>query len=115
MSNVPDTEAPGANKSCNCYDHRYPSYNTVSPDPFARQGFLPAGAYSMTKNGSVFDYCTQREYNPADLYIRTAGPKMGVTMGSCLPRAVQSSVNDTAGSFTPFGVMGGAPIRGCYL
>lgn len=99
-----------------CFDHRFPSFNTVTPDPFSRQGFLPAGAYMFNQNGAVTDYCCGGQVSDERLMTRTTGPKYGATMGACMPRAVQSSVLDVAGSFTPFGVMGDARARsGCFL
>jgi hypothetical protein len=103
------------NNDCQCFDHRYPSYQSVSPCPYTQRGFLPAGSYAMTQEGAVYNYCKGTVMPKDALYVKTCGPKMGATMGSCIPRASDSSrLLMNTGSFTPYGVMGYNP-RGCYL
>jgi len=102
------------NKSCQCFDHRYPSYNSSTSCPYTRQGILPGGSYMFTKEGAVYNYCTGQPIPQGALFARTSGPIYGATMGSCVPRAVQSNTLETAGSYTPYGIMGAQP-RVCYL
>jgi hypothetical protein len=103
-----------------CFDHRYPSYNTINLDNVAgqtlpsRRGYLPAGSYQFSKEGAVFDYCNGNTLQGPVKFFTTGGPRYGVTMGACVPRAVQSSLIDKTGGFTTYSVFG-APTRGCYL
>lgn len=100
--------------TCN-FDHRYPSYNTVTPT--SRYGFLPLGSYMFTREGSVHNYCSGmdvREQSPhhssfsrpsfnrhALFTAHLQGPRYGATMGACVPRAVQSSLIDYTAEFIP--------------
>ena len=85
--------------SCGCYDHREPSYNTVIYGDTIK-GFLPAGSYDFTENGTVINSCNGEVVPKNSLFARTAGPIMGITMGSCVPRGSQSAVlNFNSGLF----------------
>lgn len=93
------------NNTCNkfgiCPDHRLPSYFTFSSCPQTRQGFLPAGAYGFSREGSVWDDCDHKYESGDQLIFKVNGPKYGPTMGSCFPRGTFSNVNNYAATFTP--------------
>jgi hypothetical protein len=95
---------------CGCYDHREPSYNTVVYGDTLK-GFLPAGSYDFTREGTVVSTCTGRPLPEGSLWARTDGPIVGVTMGACVPRAVQSSQLNKAGWFNP---IPSSLARKCY-
>lgn len=94
-----------------CPDHREPSLNTVIYGD-TRKGYLPAGTYGFTQEGAVVDSITGRMLGPNALLARTQGPRYGATMGACVPRAVQSSLMNQAGWFSP---IPSTLSRGCYL
>lgn len=100
---------PGQNLHC-CYDQREPNYNTVIyPDTV--RGFLPAGAYGFTENGTVVSSCTGTPIPTNSLYTRTSGPILGATVGACVPRAVQSYTLNQAGLFN---VLPSTMARKCF-
>ena len=96
-----------------CFDMREPSFNTVIYGD-TRKGFLPAGSYNFTQEGTVVDVLNTNGFPLAkgSLLARTNGPLVGATMGSCVARASQSSVLNYAGDFNP---IPSAKARGCYL
>ena len=106
---IADVSPSGSSQHC-CYDQREPSYNTVIY-PGTVQGFLPAGSYGFTANGSVISSCTGTPIPTNSLYARTAGPIIGATMGSCVPRAVSSSIIDKTGLFN---VLPSTMARKCF-
>jgi hypothetical protein len=96
-----------------CFGMREPSFNTVIYGD-TRKGYLPAGSYNFTQEGTVVDtlhgngFPMQKE----SLLARTSGPIFGATMGSCVPRSSQSSKLNYAGDFSP---IPSSKSRGCYL
>lgn len=96
-----------------CYDMREPSFNTVIYGD-TRKGFLPAGSYNFTQEGTVVDTLHGNGFpmQKGSLLARTTGPVVGATMGSCVNRAVQSSKLNYAGDFNP---IPSSKARGCYL
>ena len=93
-----------------CFDQRFPNENTVLY-PDTMQGFLPAGAYAFTENGSVISSCTGTPIPTNSLYTRTDGPIIGATLGSCFPHAAQSHILDRAGIFN---VLPSTLARKCF-
>lgn len=85
---------------CGCYDQRFPSYNTVIYGDTIK-GFLPAGSYDFTQEGTVVSSCNGRPLPQGSLFARTNGPIYGPTLGACVPRSVQSGLLDKAGWFNP--------------
>jgi hypothetical protein len=96
-----------------CFDMREPSFNTIIYGD-QRKGFLPAGSYGFTQEGTVVDLIRANGFplQKGDLLARTKGPDVGATMGACVPRAVQSGLLNFAGTFNP---IPSARSRGCYL
>lgn len=104
----------GGGASCmSCYDMREPSYNTIIYGD-QRKGFLPGGSYGFNQEGTVVDLLRANGFplQKGALVARTKGPDVGATMGSCVPRAVQSGTLNFAGSFNPIPSL---RSRGCYL
>lgn len=100
-----------------CFDHRYPSYTSpYSVNPTSRVGFIPAGSYAFNKDQAIWDSCSNKSMTGNQMFISTGGPKIGITMGSCVPRASSLSLMDKVGSYSQ-GSIFGAPqsVRGCYL
>jgi len=103
------TSPPNQQLNC-CFDHRFPNENTIIyPDTI--QGFLPAGAYGFTENGSVISSCTGTPIPLNSLFTRTDGPIMGATLGACFPHATQSSILNQAGLFN---VLPSTLARRCF-
>lgn len=96
--------------SCGCYDQREPSFNTVVYGDTIK-GYLPAGSYDFTREGTVVSSCNGKPIPPDSLWARTNGPIYGATMGSCVPRSVQSSRLNYAGWFNP---LSSSLARKCY-
>lgn len=94
-----------------CFDYREPGMTTVIYGD-VRKGFLPAGSYQFTQEGTVVDEKSGFPMTKGNLLARTHGPIMGATMGSCTPYAVQSSKLNFAGSFSP---IPSPQSRGCYV
>lgn len=96
-----------------CFDMREPSLNTVVYGD-QRKGFLPAGSYNFTQEGTVVDMLHSNGFplQKGSLLARTTGPIVGVTMSSCVARAVQSSKLNYAGDFNP---IPSSKSRGCYV
>ena len=101
--------APNPALHC-CFDQREPNYNTVIY-PDTMQGFLPAGAYGFTENGTVISSCTGTPIPQNSLYARTNGPILGATVGACVPHAVQSYTLNKAGLFN---VLPSTLARKCF-
>jgi len=95
-----------------CFDMREPSFNTVIYGD-TRKGFLPAGSYGFSQEGTVVDLLHSNGFplQKGSLLARTTGPIVGVTMSSCVTRASQSSILNYAGSFNP---IPSSKARGCY-
>lgn len=109
----PDPLPPGdGSSSCmQCFDHRVPSMTTVVRGD-TRKGYLPAGSYGFTQEGAVVDLTTGAPHKATALNVRVTGPVYGATMGSAVPRASQSYLNNLAGFFNP---LPSAQSRGCYV
>ena len=102
----------GDPQSCmKCFTFQEPSMTTVIYGD-TRKGYLPAGSYNFTQEGTVVDSQTGFPMDKDSLFARTTGPIYGATMGSCVPRAVQSSQLNLAGTFSP---IPGPNSRGCYI
>ena len=96
-----------------CFGMREPSFNTVIYGD-TRKGFLPAGSYGFSQEGTVVDMLHSNGFplQKGALLARTTGPIVGVTMGSCVSRASQSSILNYAGDFNP---IPSSKARGCYI
>lgn len=96
-----------------CFGMREPSFNTVIYGD-TRKGFLPAGSYGFTQEGTVVDLLHSNGFplQKGSLLARTTGPIIGATMGSCVSRSVQSSILNYAGDFNP---IPSSKARGCYI
>jgi hypothetical protein len=96
-----------------CFGMREPSFNTVIYGD-TRKGYLPAGSYNFTQEGTVVDMLHGNGFpmQKGSLLARTTGPSFGITMGACVPRSSQSSKLNYAGDFNP---IPSSKSRGCYL
>ena len=72
----------GSGGSCmNCFDMREPSFNTVIYGD-QRKGFLPAGSYGFTQEGTVVDLLRANGFplQKGALVARTNGPIVGLSL-----------------------------------
>jgi hypothetical protein len=100
------------NQSCmSCFDTREPSMTTILYGD-SRRGFLPAGSYNFTQEGAVVDVNNGFPLSKDSLFAQCSGPIYGATMGSCVPRSVQSKVLNQSGGFNP---IPSSQSRGCYI
>lgn len=102
---------PAQTAVCSCYDVRMPSYNTVIYGD-SRKGFLPAGSWNFTREGTVINACNGVPLSHDSLYARTNGPIYGVTMSSCVNRASESKLMNLVGQFN---VLPSTMARKCFL
>ena len=106
------SQSPTENRPCmSCFDTREPSMTTILYGD-SRRGYLPAGSYNFTQEGAVVDVSTGFPLRKDSLFATCSGPQYGATMGSCVPRAVQSIVLNQSGGFNP---IPSPQSRGCYL
>ena len=106
--------ASGVNhdKSCmSCFDVREPSMTTVLYGD-SHRGYLPAGSYNFTQEGAVVDVNTGFPLSTNSLFANCSGSIYGATMGSCVPRAVQSRVINQSGNFN---YIPSPQSRGCFV
>ena len=114
------------NETCH-FDHRYPSFTIESSH--SKYGLLPESSYQFTREGAVHDYCSGYTFHPrfnprthilpsfhhpsmqkhALFSAHVRGPRYSVTMGGCVPRAIQHPLVDYAAEFIPRGG------QGCFL
>ena len=108
------SDGTGNPQSCmRCFGMREPSFNTVIYGD-TRKGYLPAGSYNFTQEGTVVDMLHGNGFpmQKGSLLARTTGPVFGATMGACVPRSSQSSKLNYAGDFNP---IPSSKARGCHL